>query len=378
MEENPVTEYTIDYIAAPDLPRAIRLLRDFIGSESYFGADDKYVQWQYFDSPFKTTMVDKDQYSMLVFLDANKNILALDAFLPWKTYVDGKEVKTVWDIEWMNFSKIKGLGKELVKKLRERTEIYCGYGMNQLSYNSFEKLGFAQKNEIERKVAILDEERCISLFGIDTMEDRRKFLRQSAVSNNIKNATYIIINDIHNISEDYWFNHIERFEVSSFKDLRALSWRYCEHPYIKYTIIGLDQDAKKGLAVVRLEKIRGVKENVLRILELMPGFGYEQDLTNAVLGFGYKHGAVLADYYCVSKEYCDQICTEPFIGLAEHRQHEIPMLFQPIEVRDRKSINMVLDCNKEWGHVSFDKFYATKGDGDQDQFVNEDYRTVSL
>jgi hypothetical protein len=87
---------------------------------------------------------------------------------------------------------------------------------------------------------------------------------------------------------------------------------------------------------------------------------------------------VLADFFCVSKGYCDEVCRPPFIGLSEHREYSVPMLFQPIEVRERKSMNMVLDCDSEFKKVSFEEFYATKGDGDQDQSINEDYRTASL
>jgi hypothetical protein len=378
MEENSVTEYNIDYIAESHLPRAIRQLRDFVGSETYFGADDKYVRWQYFDSPFKTTIVDTNRYSMLAFFDADKNILALDAFLPWKTYIGGKEVKTVWDIEWMNFSKIKGLGRELVKILRERTEIYCGYGLNQLSYNSYEKLGYPVRNEIERKVAIIDAGKCISVFGNEKKEGQFDFLRENEVAPSYKKMKYTEIDNIENISELYWLNHIERFQTTSCKNKSALKWRYSDHPYIKYKYIAIDDRAEKGLAVVRIEEIKGMKGKVLRILELFPVKGYEMEIALAVLRNAYEEGAILADFFCVSKKYCDLICPPPFLSLSEHREYDIPMLFQPLEIRKRKSINIVLDHNPSLRDISFEDFYATKGDGDQDQYVNEDYQTISL
>lgn len=371
-------EYTIDYINESELPKAIKLLRDFFGSMSYFGADDRYVRWQYFDSPFKTTMVGENEYSILVFFDEDRNILALDAFLPWKTYVDGKEAKTVWDIEWMNFSKIKGLGRELVMKLRGMTEIYCGYGVNQLSYNSYSKLGYPIINEIERKIAIVDAEKCLSLFGNDSIKGQREFLTGSAKMCSMIRQDYLVIQDLSNISEYYWTDHIKRCAVSSYKNLEVLKWRYIEHPYIDYNIITIDPEAKKGLSVVRLEKIKGVNERVLRILEMLPVRGYEEDLTRAILNFGRDHDVILADFFCVSKNYCNEVCRPPFIGLSEHREYAIPMLFQPIEIRERKSINMVLDCNSEYKKASFKEFYATKGDSDQDQSINEDYKTVSL
>ena len=116
----------------------------------------------------------------------------------------------------------------------------------------------------------------------------------------------------------------------------------------------------------------------MRVLDLLPVIGNEQDLVNTVLQFGIDHGGILADFFCVSSRYADIVCPAPFIGLKKHIHFDIPMLFQPMEIRKRKSINMVLDCNKEYSNINFDIFYATKADGDQDVFLNDDYRTISL
>lgn len=370
-------DYRLEYINETTLPQALRLLRDFFG-KSYYGANDKYVKWQYFDSPFKARMTAKDDYSILVFMDKGQNIMALDAFLPWVTCVNGKEVTTVWDIEWMNFSEMRGLGKEIVKSLRKRTEIYCGYGMNELSLRSYEKLGYSARNEIERKIAILDAGKCMELFGNDEIEGQKDFLKGVEIESVAGNTGYFEIKDPGNISGKYWKSHMERCDITSLKDRRVLKWRYFDHPYINYDLIAMDPEAGKGLAVVRVERIKDQKENVLRVLELFPVQGYERDLVKAVISFGIDKGAVMSDFFCVSKRSCEEICPEPFVSLAEHREYQVPMLFQPIEVRERKSINMVLDCNEGLDDVSFNQFCATKGDGDQDVFVNPDYRTVSL
>jgi len=373
-----MNDLKLEFVDSVNIAQALSLVRGFIEDSTYFGADEKYVQWLYFDSPFKLIMADEDDYSILVFLDNQRKILDLDDFVSWKTYVNGKAVTSAWDIEWMNFSDIRGLGRELVKALRSKIGIYCGFGMNQLSLKAYEKLGYPISSEIERKIAIINAEKCWEAFGDNQIAGQQEFIRRSEVKPASMHSNYFLINDLKGISEKYWISHLQRFTVTSCKDKSVLKWRYMDHPYIKHYFISLDSEAKTGLAVVRVEKIRARKENVLRVLELFPVQGYESGLTEAVLKFANDQAAILADFFCVSGKYCDQICLAPFLSLSQHREFAIPMLFQPMEVRPRRSINMVLDRDPIYQTVGFDNFYATKGDGDQDIFVNQSYKTVSL
>ncbi len=359
------------------LPEAQRLLRAFFGS-SYYGADDRFVQWQYFDSPFKGRIVAADEHSILAVYNEREELLALDAFLPWVTYLDGKAVDTVWDIEWMNFAKIPGLGRALVKDLRSRTRIYCGYGMNELSLKAYEKLGYPVCPEIERRVAILDAGACHALFQHKDAGGQAEFFREMAFRVPEHKAGFELIDDLANVSEAYWMAHVGRCKATSCKDKKSLQWRYVDHPYIKYKIVGLGKKAERGLAVVRIEVIKGHDSRVARILEMFPVQGHEPELVQAVLAFAIENGCVMADFFCGSGTLAAEVCPAPFVSLKVHREHAVPMRFQPIEHRARCSINMVLDLDEPYRHVTFDDLYVTKGDGDQDVHVNPEYRTISV
>ncbi len=372
-----MTPYVIEPVSEALLPEALRLLREFVGT-SYFGADPAYVRWQYFMSPFKAGVVARDDYSMLACLDGQRHILALDAFLPWTTYIDGHAVPTVWDIEWMNFAKIPGLGRTLVKDLRSRTRMYCGYGMNELSLKAYEKLGYPVCPEIERRVAILDADACYMLFQNKESAGQEGFFREMAARVPASKTGYDLIHDVTAVSEAYWQAHLGRCKATSRKDKEALKWRYVDHPYIKYKILGLGQRAERGLAVVRIEPIKGHASRVARILEMFPVQGHEPELVKAVLAFASEEGCVMADFFCGSSALAAAICPEPFVSLKVHREYFIPMRFQPIEIRARRSINMVLDLDEPHRHVTFDDLYVTKGDGDQDVYVNPEYKTISV
>ena len=366
--------FEFKFIDEHHIDQCIGLLRSFFGP-NYYGADKKYVAWQYRDSIFKTTLAGKDEYSILAAMKGNE-ILALDAFLPWKTMVNGQAVTTIWDIEWLNAAKIRGIGRALVQALRSMGDIYCGYGLNSLSRTAYDKLGYSIRDHIERKIAFLDGKTCMSLFSTEGDKKKDDFIASHTVD--LFNIPYCIIQDVSNIADTYWINQLERFDCVSYKGVDYLQWRFINHPYLTYYIIALDERAEHGLAVVRPEKIKGHREIVLRILDMLPVPGCEHDLARAVITFGKKNGAILADYFCASAKYADCVCPEPFISFSEHVHYDIPMLFQPIEVRERKSINMVMDCSEKYKHMSFENFFATKADSDQDVYLNEDYKTVLI
>jgi hypothetical protein len=361
------------YVNDGTLDQCLAKLRAFFG-ENYFGANRRYVEWQY-RAPFAHLMVGDNEYSILGAMDGD-TIIALDAFVPWKTFVRGKEVLTVWDLEWLNCGKVRGMGRKLVSELRSRTKLYCGYGVNSYSTKAFKTLGFSIAPEIERMVAILDPARLQEMIeGVDAATDSDRLRELGAKP---ADADYVVLDAGSKISEAYFEDAVERFHAISYKGPEYIKWRYFEHPLLKYQVLALDAEGKNGIATVRVERVKGAEGLVLRILDFLPVRGFESELTDAVLSFGREHGAVLADFFCSSFTFAEQICPSPFVPLSIHSALNIPRLFQPLEVRERKSINMVMDANEEHKTVDFESIYTTKADGDQDVWVNDNYTTIKL
>lgn len=361
------SEIEFRYLQEENIDQYIRILQNFFG-KNYYAAKKKFIQWQYKNSVFHKEF---DHYSILAAFHGTE-ILAIDAFLPWRFYIDGKDYGSNWDIEWLNNSKIKGLGRRLVKIVVDSAEIYCGYGYNTASKKAYKTLNFLFNDEIERKIALLNREKCLDLFS---NENNRLF-----VNNNIakfKKTGFVLHGSTETISENYWRMIIQNKWVVSYKGVDYLDWRFIQHPYIQYSIIsGLDSSIT-GIGVVRIEKIRGHEEKVARIVDLLPVKGSESELLNSILSYCCELNVILVDFYCVSTKIANEICPFPFISLKQHRDYDIPMLFQPIELRKRKSINYVLN-NDSGVPFDFEDVYATKADGDQDVNLNVDYETVSI
>jgi len=362
-----IEDITYRFIEEKDLEQYILILQDFFG-KNYYGAKKEFIQWQYKNSVFQR---DKDNYSILAAFK-NENILAIDAFLPWKFIIDGKEKSGNWDIEWLNNSKIKGLGRKLVEKVSDSADIYCGYGYNSYSENAYKKINFQLNNEIERRIAFLNEKKCLELFENNY---NSSFIKENIVHK--KSSKYYIHTSIKSISDNYWKSLINDKRVISYKGLDYLEWRFFSHPYIGYKIISNKQNAEDGIAVLRIEQIKNKDEKIVRIVDIMPVKGKEKLLQDAIFSYCYKMNIVFVDFYCVSYSIAKKICPEPFISIEQHKEFDIPMLFQPIEIRKRKSINFVLNNNSNI-IFDFEDIYATKADSDQDIYLNTDYKTVLL
>ena len=59
--------YVVEYVNEDTLGQVAGLLKRVFGN-SYYGADDKFLRWFYFDSPYKTQITKADEYSILVFI----------------------------------------------------------------------------------------------------------------------------------------------------------------------------------------------------------------------------------------------------------------------------------------------------------------------
>lgn len=341
--------------------------------ENYYGISKEFLKWKY-RTPFFNNLVKQGEHPIMVAVEHNK-VMAFEAFLPMATSVSGNLYTTIWTTEWMNNSRIAGLGRKVFSSLRQKAEFKCFYGANTFSHKSCRKDGMDISDQIERMLAFLNPDVCIDLFS-GGKQRRAEFIESNAsIPTSHK---YCASPTCSNFSERYWEEAQSRFFATSYRGLDYLKWRYVDCPGIKYHFVSLDKRAQQGLAVLRIERIKGRRESVLRILDMLPTPGFENDLTQAVINFGKDHQAILADFFCASSNYARQILPKYFLPIGQHIEYDIPMLFQPIEVRERKSINMVLDASKSSLDIRFHNFYTSKADAEQDVFLNPDYTTPIL
>ncbi|MDQ7822768.1 MAG: hypothetical protein RDV48_08255 [Candidatus Eremiobacteraeota bacterium] len=346
-----------------------KILVDLYG-KNYYGVDARFIKWKK-ASPFK--LPQENANSLFMIAVENSNVLALQSFLPSKVIVEGKEFQAIWTTEWINISNIKGLGRNVFRALQTHANINCFFGANSFSANACTKIGWEIINNIERMLYVINKEKLCELFGYKPKSEQFYFVNEKFPF--VKDVNHFVCEDINIISDRYFSEAISRFSSLSYRGLDFIEWRYYRHPYLKYFVISLDAYGKSGIAVLRVEQVKDSSLNVVRVLDILPSRGFEEDLAIAIITFGKKNNAVLVDFFCVSSKYARELCPFPYLGLDEHISYDIPMLFQPIEVRERKSINFAIDMPSCPKGFDLKSFYATKSDAEQDVALNDDYKT---
>ena len=258
----------------------------------------KFINWCY-QSPFKEKFVKDNEFTIMAsFKKKNQEIGGVVGFIGSVSFVGGKKFSTVWDTQYDNFSQVPGLALEVLKQVKINTEIYCGNNLNDRCLRSYMRV-FSKKNfklEVNRKIAIIDGINCDRLFNSEKNKNKSEFIMSNLAKVNKTEVKEIL--DLSLVSEGYWEDHISRFSNTSDRRKKYLDWRFFKHPYMKYNFLSSENNGKKGFAIARIEKIKNSNFNALRILDLMPKKGFEEDLQNVVLNFARDNNCVFADFFC--------------------------------------------------------------------------------
>jgi hypothetical protein len=177
--------------------------------------------------------------------------------------------------------------------------------------------------------------------------------------------------------DSLWKAELAPALVTPRKDWSYLKWRYVDHPTFRYEIHAARRTSTRtlrGLTICRVERIKGCRERVLRVLEFLAAPDAAGPLAVALARTARTHEAIFADFYCTSERAARAL---ELIGF--RRQHAaeagtpFPARFQPME-GGRSEI-----CGAFWLSTAVrrqfglgqrlvsDDFYITKADGDQDR-----------
>lgn len=351
-----------------DIPKILSELKRFFG-KNYYGANKRFFNWLYKKNPYLKIWNKNATFSVALLKSSKGKILCISCFLPWEVMCKGKKYSAMWDIEWLNVSKTKGLGRKIIKSLEKYFDLYLGFGYNSLAARGYKKLKYSLFGEIDRKIYIISKLRLNKL--LEPLNGNKKIIFPNQIK--VPFRKYKFVKSLKQISNQPFSEYSKKNYISA-KSKELLEWRYLRHPFIKYKFLTSNYN---DLAVLRDEVVRGTRQKVLRILEIFPTAKSRNQIVNAVLSYAKKSNFILVDFFCVSRFQSDKVLGKKFMSFERHRKFDIPYLFNPVERRTRKSINFVY---KKIKNMPFkpSEFYATKGDGDQDVLLNTDYVTKKL
>lgn len=346
-----------------DGERARVFLRAQYG-ENFYGADEAYFDWLYCQSPCDWFEAERAQGHLPInaVLTETGDIGAIHAFVPFDCHVEGTLQRGVWDLEWINGSGIKGAGRALAEHLLENSDVYAGFGCNDLSQNAFAKMGMQFQPEISRLVFVLNAEKLrarVEEAGLPC--DFTSWPRECAGLE----GGFETFPDLGKISETALGRYNQAIDFGVSRSRAWLEWRFVQNPYLSYQVITIPGQEHRAFAVIRLEDVLGSSDKVARILELHGEPGAEQDILSAAIAFACAHDCLICDYFNTNRAYVDRFSASvQDAKLPCAMTPDLPFMFQPLDRSAQKSINCVFANPKQ--ARALESFFATKADANQD------------
>ena len=357
--------------------KEIKIYQQFLNSlysKKYYQSQIKFIKWAYIPK-FNQRILKKNELSIMGAFDKkNKKLNAIFGFNFGKFYFKKKALNLATSFQYENKSRIPGAGFFCFKRVFDIFDAILINGLNTKYIQSIKRY-FIIKNytkEVSRKIAIINPEVCNKLFNTKKNLKLAKFISYNKASNAY--ASFFLTKNIKKISQKYFSEHIRKYYLTTDKSKNFLTSRYQNHPYLNYQFIGSDKKFKNGIAVVRKEQINYLsrkkeKNYCIRVLEFLPKKGYEKNLSNSIISFAYKQKGVMCDFFCSYNHLSKKSLLKDFINFEKHKNKNIPYRLQPSEVTKEKSYNQIMiSKHKKIFNYNKNKFYSTKGDGEQDLY----------
>ncbi|MGE5373200.1 MAG: hypothetical protein ACM3QZ_14575 [Solirubrobacterales bacterium] len=355
--------------------------------ESFFGEDfykmrPQFFNWLHADHPLHDRCAAPDEYTCFAAFDGDILVSCIN-YVPFDLYVDGIAYPSCRSVGWLSRSDYSGaVGGLLLRKNFRRFNYYMAMGDTEWVKTIYTtQFGFQYQHNIGRVVMVGSAERAIELLKRNPELDQTNFeplhdweRRTYAAA---QEGNYTRIAKIEDLNPAYWDDHLKRHRATVARDPQYIQWRYFNDPTLQYDIISNQASQETGIAIVRVETIRDSKDTVARLVDFMPTQGNEQVLAQAVASYLIDSKAVFLDFFCGSRENTAQWLPFPFIAEEKHLLYRFPRIFQPLEWRDRYSINASFGRNARMSCplVDQEQTYFTKGDPLQDVQVNAGYYT---
>jgi RimJ/RimL family protein N-acetyltransferase len=278
------------------------------------------------------------------------------------------------------------LSMQLIRRAAQLgAEVIGSVGINDVAMKLLPNMGYESIDEIPRWVTVIDPVKtatliCATGIGFSEAKVLRTCQERSAARPDRRpptNCDVVEWTDNDKDANDWnaaWERSISRDFTGVVRDSAHIRWRYLRHPTFQYRVL-IARDRKSGevsgMAVSRLETVKGRTEQVLRVLELLTTDRSASDaLLTQLVSDAWQAGVAFADFYC----------TKPVEGLAEAgfrieqlqtTSFPIPLRLQPLEAGGRP-LNAALRLPSRLRgtllkQLSRDVLYVTKSDGDQDR-----------
>ncbi|MEK7082340.1 MAG: hypothetical protein AAB915_01520 [Patescibacteria group bacterium] len=170
---------------------------------------------------------------------------------------------------------------------------------------------------------------------------------------------------------DFWEEWGAREFYGTWRDADFFQWRYGAHPVFRYRAVAIADEKNKirALAVWRRAALAPSGKYFGRITEFLAQDGFGEDLASVLLANMKEAGVSLADFSTTTDHFDSALIGAGFIADSDFTARA-PRLLEPL-IHVDPFVNIVAKAVRDQelfpDFNSFDQWYATAADGDQDR-----------
>ncbi len=342
-------------------------------SPAHILANKTYYDWQ-FDNVFNK---DHNFYTSLGLFDQKEELVGTIGLFPAVCNFEGGSVKCNWLANLIVKENLRSLGYGylLLKEAESGADIVVDHNINQDAWPLFTKSGW-QGGDIKRYICILDpidSEVVIGKkdLGLRTFKDYNyTFSSEWSVG---------LVDNCGPEFDEFWDEIKSKYPFSIDRSSAYLDWRYAHNPLVKYSILVTRKGNRiASFVVIRIESItQGLERSdsgisVGRIIDFVSTDVAEKYALIEAIKFCLNKKVDFVDLFFTGNFYKDALNKVGFMDGDVAPYSEMPTLLNPINRTKRTRHNFAVkllsnSLNRKTEEFDFNKFYTTKGCGDQDR-----------
>ena len=353
----------------------IRTLFDNAVRPGYIALQSPFYEWQYIDTPGNDWLPEGVIPALVS--RSPERILCVLLFTPTIFRVNGQDARGMMLSDWYSLPDTKGVrGLQVMTEAKRMADVVIAPGMNNFVMPIYRRMRFSL-HLWGRSVWVVDVEGLEKLMGQDYTEEERVLL----TSRRDVKLTEVQISD--ELDDEFLMRcaDIPPYDHAVKRDVRFLEWRYRAHPLTEYILKSVlnEKGQTIGILAANAERVRDRGERVLRVCEWISDPSGDAVMLQAVLKLAQTHCAILIDFFSPSTLMGERLRGLGFLSIEELGGTTVPRLFQPLELRDRLSINsgIFLEDEETFGPKDLASWYFTKGDGNQDRPNDASYQILT-
>ena len=281
--------------------------------------------WQ-FAAPPDAAAAGGDQ--SIIAVDADGRVVSYLGVAPMRAHAGNRPLRGAHLISWLTDPAVRGggVGQAVMQRATEEYDFLFGRSVTPAALTVYRRLGFRYVPACDRWLAVVDPEGTLALaVEPDESSRKRAVARGVTPGSGEFEVTQVPPEGVESVAAR------ALADATTFdRDSDYFRWRFIEDPFLEYSFVSLP-DPLRGLAVVRVDPVRGRPGKVLRVVDFLAEPDSGCALGHAVLAHAEAEGCVLADMFGVSERFASGFVAAGAFRTTEEPELRVPHLFQPWE-----------------------------------------------